>query len=463
MLDHPCSCRPPAGIFLSPLLFILLAITIFPSSAQAGDGHLEPTAQPSTPAAHGEVEGNSVPRVLISLVIILLGAKAGGDLFERLRQPAVLGELVVGVVLGNLALAGFGGLQYLKTDAALNILAEIGVVLLLFEVGLESNIKDMMEVGFSSLMVALFGVIAPMGLGWLVSAYFIPQANTLVHVFIGATLSATSVGLTARVLKDLGRINTRESRIILGAAVIDDVMGLVLLAAVGGIITSVDKGQGGISALQIGIILGKATLFLLLAVWIGQKLSPRMFRLASHLKVRGMLLVTSICFCFLLAYLASRIELAPIVGAFAAGLILDPVHYAELKQKGGHTIEELISPLTTFLVPIFFVLMGIRVDLKTFTNPRILSFALVLTLAAILGKQACAFGVMERGLDRLSVGVGMIPRGEVGLIFASIGSQMLLRGAPVIESSTYSAVVIMVIITTLITPPILQWSLARNK
>jgi Kef-type K+ transport system membrane component KefB len=395
-------------------------------------------------------------------VIILLGAKAGGDLFERIKQPAVLGELLVGVILGNLVLAGYGGLHYLKTDAAINILAEIGVVLLLFEVGLESNIKEMMEVGISSFLVAVFGVITPMGLGWMVSAWFMPEANTMVHVFIGATLSATSVGLTARVLKDLGKIHMRESRIILGAAVIDDVMGLVLLAAVSGIIASVDQGQAGISALQIGIILGKATLFLLLAVWIGQRLSPFIFRLASQLKVRGMLLVTSISFCFLLAYLASAIELAPIVGAFAAGLILDPVHYEDLKKRGGHRIEELISPLTTFLVPIFFVLMGIRVDLKTFGNVQILSFALLLTLAAILGKQACAFGIMERGLDRLSVGIGMIPRGEVGLIFASMGAQMLLKGSPVIDSSTYSAVVIMVIITTLITPPALKWSLARR-
>jgi Kef-type K+ transport system membrane component KefB len=427
---------------------------------------LDPSSNPAgnkTPLNKAGTPETPLPLVLISLVVILLAAKLGGAFFERVKQPAVLGELFVGILLGNLALAGFHGLDYLKTNEAINTLAEIGVVLLLFEVGLESNLKDMIEVGLSSFMVALLGVIAPLLLGWGVSAFFLPDANPLVHLFIGATLSATSVGLTARVLKDLNRIATKEARIILGAAVIDDVMGLVLLAAVSGIIKSADLGGGGTSLMEIGLILFKAIAFLLLAIWIGIRLSPRMFKLAALLKIHGMLLVTSIAFCFFLAYLASQINLAPIVGAFAAGLILDPVHYEELKTRGGRTLEELINPLTTFLVPIFFVLMGIRVDLRSLADPRILSFALFLTLAAILGKQVCALGILERGLDRLSVGVGMIPRGEVGLIFASMGAVMLLKGEPVVSNSTYSAVVIMVIVTTLITPPLLKFSLSRKR
>jgi Kef-type K+ transport system membrane component KefB len=387
----------------------------------------------------------------------------GGDLFERFRQPAVLGELIFGVILGNLGLVGFHALEYLKTNEAVNTLAGIGIILLLFEVGLESNVKDMMEVGASSCLVALFGVISPMILGWAVSALFMPQANTLVHVFIGASLSATSVGITARVLKDLGKINEKESRIILGAAVIDDVMGLVVLAAVSGIIKAADKGESGISVSSIGFIVFKAVAFLVIAVWIGSRLSPKLFGLASKLKVRGMLLATSISFCFLLAYLASRIELAPIVGAFAAGLVLDPVHYEDFRDRGEHTIEESLHPITSFLVPVFFVLMGIRVDLGNFAHIDILGFAAVLTLAAILGKQVCSLGVLEKGLDRLSVGVGMIPRGEVGLIFASIGALLVLKGSPIVNSSSYSAVVIMVIVTTLVTPPLLKLTLARGE
>jgi Kef-type K+ transport system membrane component KefB len=423
------------------------------SSAETSHGPLN-----STPS-----QSDTVALVLISLVVILLSAKLGGDLFERVRQPAVLGELVLGMILGNLSLLGYHGLDYLKSNEVIRILAEIGVIFLLFEVGLESSIKEMLEVGISSFMVASFGVIAPMILGWGVGAIFLPQAGTLVHVFIGATLTATSVGITARVLRDLGKNNEKEARIILGAAVIDDVMGLVVLAAVSGIIVAADRGRAGVSALSIGTIIFKAVAFLVAAIWIGSRLSPAMFGLASKLKVRGMLLATSIAFCFSLSFLANQIGLAPIVGAFAAGLILEPVHYREFRDRGDHSIDELVQPISSFLVPIFFVLMGVHVDLRAFTQMNILGFALALTTVAILGKQVCALGVMENGLDRLSVGIGMIPRGEVGLIFASIGSSMTLKGIPVVSPATYSAVVIMVIVTTLITPVILKITLDRGE
>jgi Kef-type K+ transport system membrane component KefB len=255
-----------------------------------------------------------------------------------------------------------------------------------------------------------------------------------VHVFLGATLCATSVGITARVLKDLGKTSTKEARIILGAAVIDDVMGLVILAALGGIIKAANRGGAGISTIDVSVIVLKAVAFLVCALWIGSRLSPRMFSLASRLNVSGVLLAVSICFCFLLSYLASRLELAPIVGAFAAGLILDPVHYRNLRDPGEHSIDELLRPISSFLVPVFFVLMGVRVNLKTFADSSILGFAIALTAVAILGKQACALAVLEKGLDRISVGIGMIPRGEVGLIFASIGAALMLSGAPVVSS-----------------------------
>jgi len=400
--------------------------------------------------------------VLLALVVVLLGAKLGGELFERLGQPTVLGELVCGVVLGNLSLVGFHGLDFIGENSAIVVLAELGVVLLLFEVGLDSNVHEMLSVGASSLVVAVLGVIAPFFLGWGVSAWLLPAEETLVHVFIGATLCATSVGITARVLADLGKLQTREAKIVLGAAVIDDVLGLVVLAVVAGIITAAETG-GTLAAGQVAWIIGKATLFLVGALVLGTWVSPRLFRLASYLRIQGMLLAVALSFCFLLAYLANLIELAPIVGAFAAGLILEDVHYKELLERGEHPLEERLRPINAVLVPVFFVLMGLRVDLATFGEVGVLGFAALLSLAAVAGKMICALGVLERGLDRLSVAIGMVPRGEVGLIFAGIGLALTLRGEPVVSGAIYSAVVIMVIVTTLATPPALKWTLARGE
>src|SRR5215213_138574 len=177
-------------------------------------------------AAGGEAAHGLDPVVLLGVAVILVAAKLGGELFERMKQPAVLGELVIGIVIGNLALTGWMAAEPLKANAIISALAEVGVIVLLFEVGLESNLGEMLEVGWSSLFVAVAGVVAPFLLGWGVSAYFLPQETRLAHFFIGATLCATSVGITARVLRDMNRLKTRESRIILGAAVIDDVLGL---------------------------------------------------------------------------------------------------------------------------------------------------------------------------------------------------------------------------------------------
>ena len=201
------------------------------------------------------------PTVLIGVAVMLVVAKVGGEIFERLKQPAVLGELLAGILLGNLVIFGFAGAETLKTNATIGALAEFGVIVLLFEVGLESDLKEMMEVGWSSLLVALVGVVAPFFLGWAVSAVFIPNEPQLVHVFIGATLCATSVGITARVFKDLGKLNTHEARIILGAAVIDDVLGLLILAIVAGAIRASATG-GVLSMFDVGMIALKSVLFL---------------------------------------------------------------------------------------------------------------------------------------------------------------------------------------------------------
>jgi Kef-type K+ transport system membrane component KefB len=407
--------------------------------------------------------GSGVLNVLLELIVILLAAKLGGDLFERVSQPAVLGELIIGMLIGNAHLVGINIFQSFGSNVTLEILAELGVIILLFEVGLESTVREMRQVGATSLLVAILGVVAPFALGWGVSIIFLPEESELVHAFIGATLCATSVGITARVLKDIGKTSSRESKIILGAAVIDDVLGLVILAIVSGIITASSTGAGGITAGQVSWIIGKALIFIVGAIVIGQWLLPKYFKFAFRIRGKGVFLSFALLVCFGLAYVAGKIGLAPIVGAFAAGLIYDRVEYQEFEERDKHTMEELISPIAIFLVPIFFVRMGMLVDLTTFAQVEILGFAAVMTIAAIIGKQACSLGIWDKTTNRLAVGLGMIPRGEVGLIFAGIGAKLVLDGHAVISPSTYSAVVIMVIVTTLVTPPLLKWSMMKRS
>src|ERR1041384_4421604 len=233
------------------------------------------------------------PAVLIGVAIMLVLAKVGGEIFERLGQSAVLGELCAGIVLGNLVIFGFNYAEPLKTNETIAALAELGVIILLFEVGLESDLKEMKEVGWSSLLVAVLGVIAPFLLGWAVSAYFIPEEPRLAHIFIGATLCATSVGITARVFKDLGKLATREARIILGAAVIDDVLGLLILAIVAGAIRAASMG-GVLSMFDVGLIALKSVAFLILSILIGQLLIPKILRGAGRLETRGVLLTMAL-------------------------------------------------------------------------------------------------------------------------------------------------------------------------
>jgi len=399
--------------------------------------------------------------VVLALAVILAVAKLGGDAAERIGQPAVLGELVVGVLVGNLSLVGIDWFQFIAANATIEVLAQLGAVILLFEVGLESTVRDMLQVGARSLMVAVLGVVAPWALGWWVGALLLPEHSVYVHAFLGAVLTATSVGITARVLKDLGRSQSPEARIILGAAVIDDVLGLVVLAAVAAVIATADSGAV-LSYSVLALVLGKALLFLFGALSLGVVLSPWLFSFASRLRGSGVLLATALVFCFTLAWLASAIGLAPIVGAYAAGLILEDLHYRDF-AKEERQLENLVRPISSFLVPVFFVLMGMRVDLTTLMRPDILGLAAALTVAAVLGKQACALGALGARLDWLSIGIGMIPRGEVGLIFANIGLTLVVRGERIIDAATYSAVVIMVMLTTLITPPALKWSLNKQK
>lgn len=468
---------PKMTLMLIVIFLTLMVGTSLISGQQEDTAHTSDTATHQTAEkgsgnTHGESEDHlaqsflsdqkPIVIVLFELVIFILVAKLGGEIMERIRQPAVLGELIVGMIIGNLALIGITEFEFIKHDHFIELLAEIGVLILLFEVGLETDLGEMLSVGTTSFLVAVIGVVAPFILGWGVAAYFLPEASHYVHIFIGATLCATSVGITARVIKDIRRLQTREAKIVLGAAVIDDIMGLIVLAIVSGLISAADTGQS-INSLNVLFIFIKAVAFVVVAILVGNKIMPSIFLVALNLKGQGILLGVALFTCFTLAASAEMIGLAGIVGAFAAGVIMEKVHYQGFTDRGEHSLDDLIYPLSTFLVPIFFVHMGLKVDLATFGDLNILVFAGVLTLVAIIGKQACSLGVLEKGINKASIGIGMIPRGEVGLIFAKIGHGLTLGGVAVISDSTYSAVVIMVILTTLVTPPILKRSLLKKS
>jgi len=411
---------------------------------------LTPAAVQAWPAEGTPAAGNAgsldqqLVAGLLALIVIMLLAKVGAELFERLGQPAVLGELTVGILLSGVGLAGVAVVEGWKHSAGLHLVAEVGVILLLFEVGLESHLNELLEVGWSALLVAVVGVIAPVVLGYGVSAYFLAGEPWYVHLFVGGTLAATSVGITARVLKDLNKLDTKEARIILGAAVVDDVLGLIILAVISGLVTSVARGGGaGLSAGAILVIILKAVLFLSGAIFIGRLVHINAVRAGARFRVAGVPLVIAISFCFALAAAAGAMGLAPIIGAFAAGLVLEPSDYEVYRRRGEMPIESLIKPLSTILTPVFFVMMGLRVDLRAFISTETLAFAGVVTLVAILGKQACSLGVLEKDVR--------------------IGARLVAHGEPVFSANTVSAMVVMVVLTTLVTPPVLKKLLVARE
>ena len=410
--------------------------------------------------AGAQGHGDAINDLLLALVILLPVAKLAGMLAEKLAQPAVMGELLAGLILGNLSLLGMDGLIFLKTDTGLEILAQLGVILLLFEIGLDASFADLMKVGVSSLLVATIGVILPFDLGWSVSAWLLPDRSFYVHAFIGATLCATSVGITARVLQDIDTMRTREARIILGASVIDDVLGLIVLAVVSGIIVGADRGTP-VTVGSIVCLVGTVVVFLAGSLLSGSVLCRIFFATWRKPRARRAVHVV-VGFCFLLSYFSATIGLAPIVGAFAAGLILESVPMDKYLQAEELSPEKMLHPLSTFLVPLFFVQMGLKIDFASLFRIEVLALATALTVAAIVGKQACGLGALDKNLNRISIGIGMIPRGEVGLIFAGIGLTLQIKGERILDDAAFSAILIMVMVTTIITPPLLQWSFTRR-
>jgi Kef-type K+ transport system membrane component KefB len=448
--------------------------------------------------------------ILLELAMVVLAAAIGRRAAGLVGQPAVLGELVIGVIIGNVgywlgaplfvllmhfdevrkivavawnsplsvaeaaakvlpagdlgpgtvgarvvaALSGDEGGRWVLMTLVVWLLSNLGVMLLLFMVGMESSVDELVGVGARALVVAVIGIVAPFALGYLCTSLLLPAAPTAVHLFVGATLSATSVGITARVFQDLRRLSSPEARLILSAAVIDDVLGLIVLAVVAGVVAT-----GGIHLGEVARITLLSAAFMAAVIFLGDRVTRRLARAFRRLEPTQTRLLFALTVAFLMGWLANLIGLATIVGAFAGGLIVRDTHFPAREGDGegrGETVHSLVAPLEQIFAPVFFLLMGMQVNLSSFGRPGTLAVAAVLTLAALVGKLVC--GAAAGPVDRLSVGLGMVPRGEVGLIFASVG-----KGLGVIDDALFSAIVIMVMVTTMITPITLKWSLGRHR
>lgn len=445
--------------------------------------------------------GSEFSSVYFFLFFIISGAVAGRYVARKLNQPEVLGELIIGVVIGavlyhielpemmllrhngdissaesglfsgdetwkatlekNLSLdaelkSKLTGIltsesypEYDFTVKSILLFSNFGVLILLFLVGLESSIEEMIRVGGPSMTTAIIGVAVPSVLGFGMSYLMLPGHAMSLHLFIGATLSATSIGITARVFKDLNKLHIPESKIVLGAAVIDDVLGLILLAVVTGIVS-----QGTLNAESVLAIVLKSVFFLGATLYVGSRLLRQQIKFAAIVDNKNLRLLFPFALLILLAWLSERIGLSGIVGAFAAGLIIKEEYFNEALKDKERSVKQVIEPVEAIFAPVFFVLMGLQVDVTAFAKPEILGLAGLLTLAAIAGKLVS--GVFANGMDKRIIGIGMIPRGEVGLIFAGIG-----KSIGVLDSSLFSTVVIIVIMTTLITPPALKWAFGK--
>jgi Na+:H+ antiporter len=379
----------------------------------------------------------SLAELLLALVVVWVSAQLFGELAERLKQPAVLGELVAGVVVG------VGGLGLVDPEQeVIHLLAEIGVLILLFEIGLETQLRDLLRVGGASTLVAITGVVLPFAAGYALATAF--GGEPLFAIFLGATFTATSVGVTARVFRDLGHLETVEARVILGAAVIDDVLGLVILT----LITSILAG-GSLSAGMAIRMLAITVAFLVGSLALGRLVVPRAMRAVKGLRVRGALVPAAMALAFGLALLADRTGSATIIGAFAAGLIL-----ADTEQR--REIEHGVRSVAHLFAPIFFVTVGAQLDL-TALNPLdrttwpLIAEVLVLSIMAAGTKWAAGYSAFWLRIRRNVVGAGMVPRGEVGLIFAQVG-----RSSGLLSQEQFSVVVLVVMITTFVAPVVLR-------
>jgi Kef-type K+ transport system membrane component KefB len=383
------------------------------------------------------------------------------------------------LALGNLGLVGIDFFEAVKLDRHILFFAELGVIILLFQIGLESNIGEMVKIGPRAMLVALIGVVTPFVLGAFVAGpLLMPGLEFHVYLMIGGALTATSVAIAASIFRDMKQLDSPEARIILGAAVFDDVLALIAFSVVMAIGT-----VGSISAGEIARIFAESFLFLFGAVIVGHYTAAPIGRALSKINSGvGMKFGLAVTFCLLFAYFSHSAGLSPIIGAFAGGLVLDRVHFrffqdpeivSDLKAAvQGETgpvrdnilkvvethsqkhVEDLMNPLYHFFTPIFFVLTGMSVKLDTLFDTQLLLTALILTVVAVVGKLAAGLGAGAS--KKMIVGVGMIPRGEVGLVFAMAG-----YSSGIIPAEVFSVIVLMVIMTTLLTPPLLS-ALLKN-
>lgn len=425
-----------------------------------------------TETAEAELGPLVLAGVLVSLIVIYLASKLVGEICARINLPPVLGELIAGVLIGVsvLNLLIFPGGEGQESTSALltflqatdgltpeataqvadsigeviTVLSEVGVIILLFEIGLESDLKELIRVGPQAATVAVIGVAVPFTLGTagLISLFSVPAVPA---IFAGAALTATSIGITAKVLAEIQRLSSREGQIIIGAAVLDDVLGIIVLA----VVASLAK-TGEIQVLNIVYLIVSATAFLIGAILLGRLFNPYFVALVDRLKTRGQIILPALIFAFVLAYIGAAIHLEAILGAFAAGLVL-----AETEKRA--EIEEQVIPIADMLVPVFFVVVGAKTDVSVLNpfdpaNREGLIIATFLVIIAIIGKVVTGLGVFgQPGINRLAIGIGMVPRGEVGLVFAGVGAS-----TGVLSESLDAAIIVMVIITTFIAPPLLR-------
>ena len=442
------------------------------------------------------------PIILWVTVIFFLGV-TGRYIAKKLNLPGVLGELLMGVLVGNVcyffgmqlaivlregsaifnimtavfsgeplahavsslipntyyanqvtsALSSSNGTNLFKVAYVVDIFSRYGVIFLLFMAGLESSIDELKHTGRESIQVAIIGVVAPILLGLLATYLLMPEASFQADLFVAATLSATSIGITARVLKDMKKLRTREAKTILGAAMIDDILGLILLAIVSSIVI-----RGVVDMLVVGRVVILAGVFFFGALWIGPWVLRKTVALFSSFELWEAKLFTAFLFVMSLAWLATLAQLATIIGAFVAGLIIHDSLFESREHVGKHSlsIQNLVAPLEAILAPLFFMLIGIQVKLETFFDWHVLMIATGLILAAVVGKLISGLGANRKD-DRLLIGIGMLPRGEVGLVFASIG-----RTLGVISDELFSAIILMVIVTTFLAPPWLKARYAKH-
>lgn len=373
------------------------------------------------------------------LFALLIATKVLGLIAQRLGQPSVVGELLAGILLGSSVLGILN-----PTDPVIHSLAQLGVIILLFEIGLHTDLRALLDVGGAAMTVAIVGVALPFGFGFAVSASL--GLATVPSIVAGAALTATSIGISARTLSDLGQLHTSEGQIVLGAAVIDDVIGLVILSVVAGIVGGVSIGFGTI-AFTTFVAVG----FIAAALIIGSKVIPPFFRFIDRVEQAGTLGVAALAFAFLLAWLAALAGSATIIGAFAAGLLL-------YRTPQRTRIEAATTSLGHFFTPIFFAAVGASVDTGVFGDLRALAIGAALLVVGVLGKVAAGFSPVWLRARKLMIGVAMIPRGEVGLIFAQMG-----LASAALTPRLFSAVTFMVLATTLLTPPLLGYVVRSDR